>query len=73
MGSVPKLGQKFKGGARKLDEIKGIVPSLQNLPDGCRFNPRCPLAMRRCRERAPGMVRMGGHRRVRCWLAGGEK
>jgi len=72
MGSVPKLGQKFKGGPRQLDEIKGVVPSLQNLPRGCRFNPRCPLARAKCREKAPIMVRMGNQRRVRCWLAEGN-
>jgi len=71
MGSVPKLGQKFKGGPRQLDEIRGTVPSLQNLPSGCRFNPRCPLAMAKCHEQAPDMVCLGTQRRVRCWLAGG--
>lgn len=73
MGSVPKLGQKFKGGPRELDEIKGVVPSLMHLPQGCRFNPRCPLAIAKCREQTPGMVRMGRQRQVRCWLAGGAK
>jgi len=42
LGSVPKLGQKFLSGSRHLDEIKGIVPNLHNLPPGCRFNPRWP-------------------------------
>jgi oligopeptide/dipeptide ABC transporter ATP-binding protein len=73
MGSVPKLGQKFKGGPRELDEIKGVVPSLLNLPAGCRFNPRCPLAIAKCREQTPEMVRMGRQRQVRCWLLGGAK
>ena len=73
MGSVPKLGQKFKKGPRALDEIKGVVPSLLNLPAGCRFNPRCPLAQAKCREQTPGMVRMGRQRQVRCWLMGGAR
>ena len=73
MGSVPKLGQKFKGGPRDLDEIKGVVPSLLNLPAGCRFNPRCPLAIAKCCEQTPGMVSIGRQRQVRCWLAGGAK
>ena len=72
MGSVPKLGQKFKGGSRQLDEIKGTVPSLQSLPAGCRFNPRCPLVKAKCLEQAPDMVFMGNKRSVRCWLAGGS-
>jgi peptide/nickel transport system ATP-binding protein len=73
MGSVPKLGQKFKGGRKELDEIKGVVPSLQNLPAGCRFNPRCPLAIAKCREEPPLMVHIGRQRKVRCWLVGGTK
>ena len=73
IGSVPKLGQKFRDGRKQLDEIKGIVPSLQNLPPGCRFNPRCPLAIAKCREQTPEMVRMGRQRQVRCWLVGGAK
>jgi oligopeptide/dipeptide ABC transporter ATP-binding protein len=73
MGSVPKLGQKFKGGRKELDEIKGVVPSLLNLPAGCRFNPRCPLAIAKCYEQTPGMVCIGKQRQVRCWLVGGTK
>ena len=69
MGSVPKLGQKFIDGRKQLDEIKGIVPSLQNLPPGCRFNPRCPLVMDKCLEQTPAMVRINKQRQVRCWLA----
>jgi oligopeptide/dipeptide ABC transporter ATP-binding protein len=73
IGSIPKLGQKFTDGRKQLDEIKGIVPSLQNLPPGCRFNPRCPMVMDKCREQTPGMVRINRQRRVRCWLAGGAE
>ena len=73
IGSVPKLGQKFIAGRKQLDEIKGIVPSLQNMPPGCRFNPRCPLVMRKCIEQTPGMVRISSQRQVRCWLAGGAE
>jgi len=69
MGSVPKLGQKFIAGRKQLDEIKGIVPSLQRLPPGCRFNPRCPSVIGKCLEQTPAMVRIETQRRVRCWLA----
>jgi oligopeptide/dipeptide ABC transporter ATP-binding protein len=71
MGSVPKLGQKSTDGRKQLDEIKGIVPSLQNLPQGCRFNPRCSLVMDKCRQQTPEMVSMDSQRQVRCWLAEG--
>lgn len=32
-----------------LEAIKGSVPSLTNYPKGCRFHPRCPFVMERCK------------------------
>jgi len=71
LGSVPRLGQKFLNGRRQLDEIRGIVPTLQNLPPGCRFHPRCRQAGDRCRRETPPLAGMAGQRQVRCWLDGG--
>lgn len=34
----------------ELRPIKGNVPSLTHYPKGCRFHPRCPFAMEKCRE-----------------------
>jgi oligopeptide/dipeptide ABC transporter ATP-binding protein len=71
LGSVPKLGQKFLSGRRRLDEIKGIVPNLHNLPPGCRFNPRCHRVMERCRTETPELAPVAGERNLRCWLEAG--
>jgi peptide/nickel transport system ATP-binding protein len=71
LGSVPKLGQKFLSGRKQLDEIKGIVPTLHNLPPGCRFNPRCRQALDRCRTETPSLANIAGQRQVRCWLDAG--
>jgi len=68
LGSVPVLGQKFKSGRKKLDEIKGVVPNLLNLPEGCRFHPRCKKAFDKCRQEIPVLSQFEGNRRVRCWL-----
>jgi peptide/nickel transport system ATP-binding protein len=46
-----------------LRPIKGSVPELTRLPVGCRFSPRCPLAMDICRSSSPDLK--GG---VRCHL-----
>ena len=40
LGSIPHLGDAGEGRSR-LNEIKGLVPSLFNLPPGCAFAPRC--------------------------------
>jgi peptide/nickel transport system ATP-binding protein len=41
---------------RRLTPIKGAPPSLMNLPDGCPFTPRCPLAIDECRESEPALT-----------------
>ncbi len=68
LGSIPVLGRKFQTGRRQLQEISGIVPSLFEIPKGCRFHPRCSKAMEVCREEEPPMVQIGENRRVLCWL-----
>jgi len=71
LGSIPVLGRKFTAGRRQLEEIPGIVPSLFDMPRGCRFNLRCPQVMDVCREKQPPMIHLGPHRRVMCWLKAG--
>lgn len=68
LGSIPWIGRKLKTGRRELQEIPGIVPSPLEIPEGCRFHPRCPRVMNVCCEQEPPMVRLAEHRRVSCWL-----
>jgi len=53
LGSVPRLGAPQ--GAR-LVPIPGAPPSLVNLPAGCPFAPRCPLAIDECRAAEPELM-----------------
>jgi peptide/nickel transport system ATP-binding protein len=48
--------------------ISGEVPSPLNVPQGCRFHPRCPFAMDVCRRVEPQMIRLKGGRAVACHL-----
>jgi peptide/nickel transport system ATP-binding protein len=61
LGSIPSL-DKGSGSAR-LRPIKGTPPSLINLPTGCPFSPRCPLATDVCRSSEPPLAETdsGGH------------
>lgn len=51
----------------RLEAIPGMVPSLLDLPAGCKFNDRCKHAFERCSQEEPGLFVKGGHT-VRCWL-----
>jgi oligopeptide/dipeptide ABC transporter ATP-binding protein len=51
--------------------VTGEVPSALNPPDGCRFHPRCPVAMPRCSERPPDLLEVGPMRLAACYLYDG--
>lgn len=63
MESIPRLDQTVE----KLHVIKGMVPGLNEMPEGCRFCPRCTEAMEICRKKEPELFDSSGHR-TRCWL-----
>jgi peptide/nickel transport system ATP-binding protein len=48
--------------------IKGEVPSPVNIPEGCRFKPRCPYAFEKCAVE-PELLRAGNHHYAACYLA----
>jgi peptide/nickel transport system ATP-binding protein len=64
LDSIPKSGGREHG--KRLPTIEGIVPSLLNLPDGCRFNERCGYCEDRCVAEEPALVTGEDGRRVRC-------
>jgi peptide/nickel transport system ATP-binding protein len=49
-----------------LRQIKGMAPSLLDMPEGCPFRPRCPNASERCREEPENREIAPGHR-LRCF------
>jgi len=66
--SIPVLGSRSNGKQKRLSEIKGMVPSLYDLPSGCTFRERCSQAMKICREREPPLNSVNDSHAVRCWL-----
>jgi peptide/nickel transport system ATP-binding protein len=52
LGSLPRLDES---GRERLTPIVGSPPSLVNLPPGCPFTPRCPLAQDICEEKEPDL------------------
>ena len=55
MKAIPNLEEISKNSSkpRRLEEIKGIVPSLHDLPKGCAFENRCSFAMEKCKHESP--------------------
>ena len=62
MKAMPKLGDK----KQRLYDIKGIVPHITAMPEGCRFAPRCPYATEKCHAQCPEIVDAGDGHMVRC-------
>ena len=46
---------QFSRGQQRLKAIPGTVPRLSEMPEGCKFNPRCPYVMPRCKVEEPPM------------------
>lgn len=68
IGSIPVLGEIRE----RLDVIPGNVPNLINLPQGCRFAPRCRARVDHnltvCTDQHPSLVEVSEGHKVRCWL-----
>lgn len=56
--------------ARQRIILEGDVPSPSNPPKGCRFHPRCPIVIDRCKQEEPQLKPVGKNHQVACWLAG---
>jgi oligopeptide/dipeptide ABC transporter ATP-binding protein len=60
--SVPKLGSK-----EPLYRIDGQPPDLTDLPAGCAFAPRCPVADERCHNEKPELLQIAPNHKAACW------
>ena len=63
LGAMPRLD----GERERLASIEGQVPSPLRVMAGCRFEPRCPFAVERCRREAPVLREVGARHLVACW------
>lgn len=63
--SIPKFTERRTN--EPLPAIEGMVPSPYHMPNGCRFNPRCPFATEKCRAEEPELVELTPGHLVRCF------
>lgn len=59
--------QSYHSQSEGLYTIPGSIPSLQELPTGCRFHPRCAFASDRCRQEEPFFSHNQEQHQVACW------
>jgi len=71
LGSIPNVEVAAHTRARRarLNEIKGMVPSLADLPRGCTFALRCGLASEECRASYPPLRQYRPGHSIACWHA----
>src|SRR2546423_1408940 len=65
LGSIPRLHLEQE----RLAAIEGFVPDAASPPAGCRFHPRCPFAVAKCRQETPPLLEITPGHHAACWLA----
>ena len=68
-GSLPDMN----GTEKRLKPIAGMMPDPTNLPEGCKFSPRCPWATEECKKKNPDAEYLGGTHIVKCFRKGDVK
>lgn len=66
MSAIPVPNPRLK---RQRTILKGDVPSPLNPPKGCRFHPRCPVAIEICSQEEPQFKELLPDHWVACWVA----
>jgi oligopeptide transport system ATP-binding protein len=64
--STPHVAKR----AKRLDPIQGLPPSLEHLPKGCAFHPRCAFRFDRCFAERPPLLPVEDDREKACWHQG---
>ncbi len=61
--SIPKISDK----RARLQSIEGLMPDPTNLPEGCKFHPRCAHCIDKCKTESPSHYQKGTHE-IKCHL-----
>ncbi|WP_406944892.1 ABC transporter ATP-binding protein [Halobacillus sp. SY10] len=64
LASVPNVDDE----SHHLEAIPGTLPNLSEKISGCRFHPRCPYAMDKCKENEPPHFQVSDQHQSKCWL-----
>jgi len=72
LASLPRF-DKSGGRGERLRAIPGTVPKWTEHLPGCKFTPRCSVAIPHCAQQEPPLKEVRPGHQVRCWVAFGEK
>ncbi len=64
LGALPDMEKNQE----RLTSIPGTVADAQNLPEGCRFHPRCEHCMEQCRSKQPYPIALNHRHMVECFM-----
>jgi peptide/nickel transport system ATP-binding protein len=70
LSSIPRLDEEKK---ERLNPIRGLPPSLIQVPPGCSFHPRCPYRFDPCDKDVPELLPVDGHHAAACHLSLADK
>jgi peptide/nickel transport system ATP-binding protein len=70
LSSIPRLDEAKK---ERLNPIRGLPPSLIQVPPGCAFHPRCPHRFDPCDRDVPALLPVDGHHAAACHLTLADK
>ena len=65
LSAIPKLN--FEKNSDKI-KLLGELPSAENLPNGCKFNTRCPYVMEKCKSEKPFDIDFSDSHKCKCFL-----
>lgn len=60
--SIPSM----TGDEKRLKPIAGLMPDPADLPSGCKFHPRCPYRIEKCKTAVPDSIEVSPGHKVRC-------
>lgn len=63
LSSLPSLDGNWK----RLPSLRGSVPTIDSMPNGCRFNPRCDLVSEVCTRSKPELLEITRNHYASCW------
>jgi len=66
--SIPRMGMSTNGPKKRLQEIRGSLPSPDKSIPGCKFADRCSEVFEPCRQKKPVLSLVQDEQQARCWL-----